>query len=54
MKIEPYIGPLGNGPYKNPLENDHTTFHPPRTEFIDAIAKNGMTLPSTAMIITRE
>ena len=54
MKIDTFISPLGNGTYTNPLENGHTTFHLPRTEFIDAIVKNDKIIPSTAMIIIQE
>ena len=54
LKIDTFIGPLGDGTYNNSLKNGHTTFHLLRIEFIDAIVKNGMTIPSTAMIIIQE
>ena len=54
MKIDIFFGSLDDGLYKIPLENGRTTFHLPRTECVDTIVKNCMTIISTVMITITE
>lgn len=54
MKIDVFTGPSGGRYDKNILENGHTTFPRPRTEFIGSIEQNGVAIPGTAMITIQE